>query len=74
MDDVDRAVRSAHAALKHPSWKLLPATDRGKLMSRLTDLVEERKELFATIDAWDNGTSLIAPSLLRKQHRQILNE
>lgn len=24
-------------------------------MSKLADLIDERKELFATIDAWDNG-------------------
>ncbi|QKX61851.1 uncharacterized protein TRUGW13939_09007 [Talaromyces rugulosus] len=54
-DDVDRAVKAAHAALKHPSWKLLPATERGRLMSRLADLVDEKRELLATIEAWDNG-------------------
>ncbi|KAK6067092.1 aldehyde dehydrogenase [Seiridium cupressi] len=53
--DVDRAVKAAHAALKHPSWKKLPATERGILMSKLADLIEENRELFATIDAWDNG-------------------
>ncbi|KAL4900429.1 hypothetical protein BDW74DRAFT_188277 [Aspergillus multicolor] len=54
-DDVDRAVNAAKAALVHPSWKKLPATDRGQLMGRLADLMEQNKELFATIDAWDNG-------------------
>lgn len=24
-------------------------------MSRLADLIEEKREVFATIDAWDNG-------------------
>ncbi|KAJ5227154.1 uncharacterized protein N7469_007160 [Penicillium citrinum] len=54
-EDVDRAVQAAKAALVHPSWKLLPATDRGQLMSRLADLLEQNRELLATIDAWDNG-------------------
>ncbi|KAB8255802.1 aldehyde dehydrogenase domain-containing protein [Aspergillus pseudonomiae] len=54
-EDVDKAVNAAKAALKHDSWKLLPATDRGMLMGRLADLIEQNKELFATIDAWDNG-------------------
>ncbi|KAL1993968.1 hypothetical protein VTN49DRAFT_2637 [Thermomyces lanuginosus] len=53
--DIDRAVQAAKAALKHPSWKKLPATDRGRLMLRLADLIEENKEILATIDAWDNG-------------------
>ncbi|KAL8809157.1 MAG: hypothetical protein Q9223_006704 [Gallowayella weberi] len=54
-DDVDKAVSAAKAALKHPSWKLLPATERGRLMAKLADLMAEEQELFATIDAWDNG-------------------
>jgi aldehyde dehydrogenase (NAD+) len=55
-DDVDRAVKAAKAALVHPSWKLLPATERGELMGRLADLMWENRELLASIDAWDNGT------------------
>jgi len=55
-EDVDRAVLAAHRALKDPSWKRLPATERGMLMMKLADLMEQNKELLATIDAWDNGT------------------
>jgi aldehyde dehydrogenase (NAD(P)+) len=58
-EDIDIAVKSSHAALKDPSWSRLPASDRGALMARLADLMEENKELFATIDAWDNGDFLI---------------
>lgn len=54
-EDVDKAVRAAKAALKDPSWKQLSASDRGHLMTRLADLIEAKKELFATIEAWDNG-------------------
>ncbi|GLA28463.1 hypothetical protein AnigIFM63604_002668 [Aspergillus niger] len=54
-EDVDAAVQAAKAALSHPSWKLLPATERGQLMGRLADLMEENRALFAAIDAWDNG-------------------
>ncbi|KAJ5320228.1 hypothetical protein N7508_000511 [Penicillium antarcticum] len=53
--DVNRAVEAAKAALVHPSWKQLPATDRGQLMGRLADLMEENRGLLASIDAWDNG-------------------
>ncbi|KAK7750154.1 mitochondrial aldehyde dehydrogenase [Diatrype stigma] len=56
-EDVDAAVRAAHAALKHDSWKLLPSSDRGALMYKLADLIEQNSETFATIDAWDNGKS-----------------
>ncbi|KAK0385496.1 hypothetical protein NLU13_6676 [Sarocladium strictum] len=54
-DDVDKAIRAAHAAFRSPEWKGLAATDRGILMTRLADLMESNKELLATIDAWDNG-------------------
>lgn len=53
--DVGKAVNAAYRALKQPSWRLLPGTERGKLMTKLADLIEEKKELFASIDAWDNG-------------------
>lgn len=61
-EDVDKAVNAAKAALKDDSWKLLPATDRGMLMGRLADLIEQNKELFATIDAWDNGELSLSPT------------
>ncbi|PWY65974.1 aldehyde dehydrogenase [Aspergillus heteromorphus CBS 117.55] len=54
-EDVDAAVQAAKAALSHPSWKLLPGTERGQMMGRLADLMEQNRELFASIDAWDNG-------------------
>ncbi|TDZ27413.1 putative aldehyde dehydrogenase-like protein [Colletotrichum spinosum] len=54
-DDVDKAVRAAAAALKSPEWKGLSASDRGILMTKLADLMEENKELLATLEAWDNG-------------------
>ncbi|GAQ12108.1 putative aldehyde dehydrogenase-like protein C922.07c [Aspergillus lentulus] len=54
-EDVDRAVKAARAALVHPSWKQLPATDRGILMAKLADLMEQKRELLTSIDAWDNG-------------------
>ncbi|KAF5009053.1 hypothetical protein FDECE_4705 [Fusarium decemcellulare] len=53
--DVDRAVRAARRALRNPEWRDLPATDRGKLMNRLAELVEENRETLATIETWDNG-------------------
>ena len=54
-EDIDRAVKAAKKALKSLEWKLLPNTDRGRLMVKLADLMEQNHELLATIDAWDNG-------------------
>ncbi|KAK0387222.1 hypothetical protein NLU13_5535 [Sarocladium strictum] len=53
--DVDRAVDAARAALKNPAWRDMPGTERGKLMRKLADLVEEHRETLATIETWDNG-------------------
>ena len=54
-EDVDIAVKAARKALKHPSWKSLPGSDRARLMLKLADLVEEHKETLATVETWDNG-------------------
>lgn len=53
--DVDVAVKAARAAFQNPSWKKMPPPERSLLMYRLADLMEKKKELLATIDAWDNG-------------------
>lgn len=53
--DVDKAVKAAHDAFKSSAWRDISATDRGILLTKLADLIESKKELFATIDAWDNG-------------------
>lgn len=55
VEDVDKAVQAAKAALKHNAWKHMSGSDRGILMAKLADLIEEHKDLLATIDAWDNG-------------------
>ncbi|ETS87898.1 aldehyde dehydrogenase-like protein [Pestalotiopsis fici W106-1] len=54
-EDVDKAVRAARNALVNSPWTSLEGTERGILISKLADLVEENKELLASIDAWDNG-------------------
>lgn len=54
-EDIDIAVKAARKAFKDPSWKLLPPTDRGALMLKLADLIEQHRETLATIETWDNG-------------------
>ncbi|KAI9931028.1 hypothetical protein ASPWEDRAFT_167021 [Aspergillus wentii DTO 134E9] len=54
-EDVNLAVEAARKALKAPSWKQLPSTDRAKLMFKLADLAEQHRETLATIETWDNG-------------------
>ena len=54
-EDVKIAVKAARSALKHSSWKNLPGTERGQLINKLADLIEQHREVLATIETWDNG-------------------
>lgn len=54
-EDVDKAVKAARATLNNPCWRDLPGSDRGKLMSRLAQLIEDNRTTLATIETIDNG-------------------
>ncbi|KID85406.1 aldehyde dehydrogenase [Metarhizium guizhouense ARSEF 977] len=53
--DVDAAVEASRLALKKPSWKSLSGTERGHLMNKLADLVDQHRETLAVIETLDNG-------------------
>jgi acyl-CoA reductase-like NAD-dependent aldehyde dehydrogenase len=53
--DVDRAVTAAHRALADKAWKGLTATQRGKLLYRLADLVALNARTLAQIETADTG-------------------
>jgi acyl-CoA reductase-like NAD-dependent aldehyde dehydrogenase len=52
--DVDRAVEAARVALAG-DWGRVPGRERGKLLWRLADALEERIEDFARVETLDNG-------------------
>ncbi len=54
-DDVDRAVGAARRALEDPSWRDLTQTARGKLISRLADLIESHAEEIGRLETRDSG-------------------
>jgi aldehyde dehydrogenase (NAD+)/betaine-aldehyde dehydrogenase len=54
-DDVDRAVRAAHRALRDPAWRGLTATARGKLLARLGELVNREARQLADLETRDTG-------------------
>ncbi len=56
--DVDRAVTAASRALKEGPWSRMTATERGKLMLRLADLVARDGQLLAELEVRDNGKLL----------------
>ncbi|KAH6888540.1 aldehyde dehydrogenase [Thelonectria olida] len=53
--DVDKAVKAARAAFNSDEWSGISATERGALMFKLADIIEEHKETLATLETWDNG-------------------
>jgi aldehyde dehydrogenase (NAD+) len=52
--DVDRAVKAARAALSGP-WGRLTATDRGRILSKMSALILERAETLAQLESRDTG-------------------
>ncbi|UWQ85757.1 aldehyde dehydrogenase [Leisingera caerulea] len=53
--DVDQAVRAAEAAFFSPEWAGMTATQRGKLLMRLADLVAENAPRLAELETRDTG-------------------
>lgn len=53
-DDVDYAVEAAHEAFEG-EWGKMNARDRGKLMYRLAELMNEHKEELAILESLDSG-------------------
>jgi aldehyde dehydrogenase (NAD+) len=52
--DVDRAVAAARAALSGP-WGRMTATERGRILMKMSALILERAEEFAQLEARDTG-------------------
>jgi aldehyde dehydrogenase (NAD+) len=59
-EDVDRAVAAARKAFNSSSWRDLPPSERGDLLYKLSQLVEQHKEVLATIETWDSGKPYVA--------------
>src|SRR5215467_9437808 len=55
--DVDRAVQSARRAFEDRSaaWRMMSASERGRLIWRLADLVEKNIDELAELETLDNG-------------------
>jgi aminomuconate-semialdehyde/2-hydroxymuconate-6-semialdehyde dehydrogenase len=62
--EVEAAVHAARSAF--PGWAATPRDDRGKVLHRIADLVEERTEELASLETLDNG------ALLRSHRRGVL--
>jgi phenylacetaldehyde dehydrogenase len=54
--DIDRAVRAARKAFAEDSpWRRMNASDRGRIIWRISELIEENAEELAMLESLDNG-------------------
>ncbi len=56
--DIDLAVKAARRAFDSGPWPRMTASERGKLIWKLADLLERNVEEFATLETLDNGKPL----------------
>ena len=57
-EDIDKAVRAARKAFESGSWPSLAPNERGRLLWRLGDLIEQHGEELAQLESLDNGKPL----------------
>jgi len=53
--DVDLAVKAARKAFEEGPWSKMTAAERGRLMHKLADLIEENADDLAALESLDNG-------------------
>jgi aldehyde dehydrogenase (NAD+) len=56
--DVDRAVKSARRALESGPWSTMDAADRGRLLFKLADLVEQYADELAALESLNCGKTI----------------
>ena len=63
-EDVDRAVAGARDALDSGEWGRLSGAERGRLLNRVADLLEESAESFAAVESLDIGKPGFEPRFI----------
>jgi aldehyde dehydrogenase (NAD+) len=53
--DIDLAVKAARKAFERGPWPKMDARDRGRLMNKLADLIEQHIDALAELETLDNG-------------------
>ena len=57
-EDIERAVKAARKAFETGPWSKMTASQRGRAIWKLADLLEEHLEEFAVLETLDNGKPL----------------
>jgi acyl-CoA reductase-like NAD-dependent aldehyde dehydrogenase len=58
VEDVERAVHAARAAFEHSSWSQISGEERGRMLWKVADLIEEHADELAELETLDNGKPL----------------
>ena len=53
--DIDLAVKAARRAFETGPWRKMTASERGRVVWKLADLMEQHLEQFAELESLDNG-------------------
>src|SRR5262245_41454459 len=53
--DVNKAVKAARKAFEEGPWSKMNASERGRILNRLADLIEQHAEELAALESLDNG-------------------
>ncbi len=56
--DVERAIAGAERALNDPAWRDMTQTQRGKLLFKLADLIEQHAQTLGELETQDSGKLL----------------
>jgi aldehyde dehydrogenase (NAD+) len=56
--DVDLAVKAARKAFEDGPWPKMNASERGRLLNKLADLIEQHRDELAALETLDNGKPL----------------
>src|SRR5215211_5887554 len=56
--DVDKAAKAARKAFEKGPWRKMNARERGRILNRLADLIDQNKEELAKLESLDNGKPL----------------
>src|SRR3984885_3048396 len=59
--DVEKAVFAARTAFEHGPWRKTLASERGRLLHRLADLIEKNADELARLESLDNGKPVSVP-------------
>ena len=55
-EDIDRALDAAHQAA--PAWGQTSAAERGNILLKIADRIEQNLEMLAVAESWDNGKAV----------------